>query len=158
MLKDNCFVTHLDISANKIGKKGAIAIGCMLIENASLQELNLSGCGIQGKDFKHFLNALSSNPHLRRLDFGYNDLGEEGAIYLGRSLAKNRKLELLDISWNNIRASGIEEMARGLETNEKLKELNLSCNCFSDDGASHLGTALIRNHYLKVLEMQSCGK
>ena len=156
MLKDNCFVTKLDLSENKIGKLGAEAIGEMLLENAALRELNLRGCGIHGKDVQRFLGAVRGNPHLKSLDFGYNDLGDEGAIHLGKALLRNQTLETLDVSWNNIRAPGIEELAKGLAQNKTLKELDLSWNYFLDDGAGHVRFALVQNCSLVVLEMRSC--
>lgn len=61
----------------------------MLLENATQQEVNLSSFGIHGKDIKQFLDALSFNPHLRSLDFSNIDLGDEGAIHLGRALSVN---------------------------------------------------------------------
>lgn len=52
MLKDNCFVLNLDFFENKIGKEGVGVIVEMLLENVFLYEVNLSGCGIYGKDIK----------------------------------------------------------------------------------------------------------
>lgn len=89
MFKDNCFVQNFDILENKIGRLGIRVIGDMLLENVLFQEVNLSGCEIYGKDIKQFLKVLFGNFYLKSLDFSYNDLGDEGVIYLGCVFFKN---------------------------------------------------------------------
>ena len=43
MLKENCYITHLDLSENSIGAPGAFAIAEMLSSNNTITHLFLRG-------------------------------------------------------------------------------------------------------------------
>ena len=58
--------------------------------------------------------------------FGYNGLGNEGALAVGDCLRNNNILTELDITCNRITLDGAIAIAKGLDTNENLRILKVS--------------------------------
>lgn len=50
MLKENCYITHLDLSNNGIGATGAVMLLDILASNTTVTYLNLSGKGRENCD------------------------------------------------------------------------------------------------------------
>nr|XP_006821490.1 PREDICTED: uncharacterized protein C14orf166B homolog [Saccoglossus kowalevskii] len=58
MLKENCYISELNLSSNKLGSQGARAVGDMLEHNTTLQRINLSANEFKDKDAEPFTQAL----------------------------------------------------------------------------------------------------
>jgi hypothetical protein len=89
---------------------------------------------------------------LAHLDINENDIGDDGAIFLGTALEFASSLEYLDLSFNNITDSGAQAVLDGL-TNAKslsLKFLKLSGNKISLPLAKKF-TEFVRTHPSVVL-------
>eukprot|EP01124_Arcella_intermedia_P014887 TRINITY_DN21446_c0_g1_i1.p1 TRINITY_DN21446_c0_g1~~TRINITY_DN21446_c0_g1_i1.p1 ORF type:complete len:341 (-),score=76.95 TRINITY_DN21446_c0_g1_i1:59-1081(-) len=100
-LKENKYLTRLDLFANSLGP---------------------TGCGL-------LANALKFNNVLRYLDLYGNSAGDAGAEEIGRMLKLNKALEELSLQCNGISETGMKEIAEGLAGNFTLKALNLAANC-----------------------------
>ena len=77
---------NLNLQDDRIGERGAMALG----------------------------QALEKNDALRTLDLRSNDIGATGAATLGESLHMNRGLVELDLRWNNIGKDNERVIARAL--------------------------------------------
>ncbi|GBG16065.1 Nucleotide-binding oligomerization domain-containing protein 2, partial [Hondaea fermentalgiana] len=56
---------------------------------------------------------------------GYNKIGDDGAVGLGKGLGKNRSLTYLNLSDNNIGDVGAEALVSALEKNTSLEIISL---------------------------------
>ncbi|CAF3911805.1 unnamed protein product [Rotaria magnacalcarata] len=108
---------------------------------------------------------LRNNNTLVILDLESNQIGDQGAQYLGEALKKNTKRTLLDLKHNQIGDLGAQYLDIyytllysnqigdiGIEyLNEKITALNLSDNGIGDKGAKFLSEALQKNTTLMEL-------
>ncbi|XP_012589686.1 PREDICTED: leucine-rich repeat-containing protein 74B isoform X4 [Condylura cristata] len=149
--------------------RGGVLPSCFLRQQSSL-ELNLRHRGLGPQGAQALASALTSNPHVRRLDLRDNGLcGADVEVLaralsknssicgeiLGPALAENTGLTQLNISWNHLRGPGAIAFAKGLEANIFLKVLDISYNGLGDSGASAVGDALKANNVLEELNMSN---
>lgn len=88
---------------------------------------------------------------LRTLDLRDCELGETGAINLGRALLINTHLETLLLEDNNIRTLGLRALLCG--GGLSLRELNLADNKLGSRGATYLGSMLCQLTALISLDL-----
>ena len=86
--------------------------------------------------------ALRHNSSLQELSISGADLGEKGAVELGKGLSKCKELRILSISVNNIGDEGLIGLCKGLKYCANLEELWVSHNNIGDLGALALGITL----------------
>ena len=72
-----CTLKTLNLSHNKFGDSGAMALAEALKENTSVAELDLSYNSIRSKGGIALFSALES-ANVATLDLGYNAIGESG--------------------------------------------------------------------------------
>ena len=89
-----------------------------------------------------------------QLDLNFNNIGEEGAKYIGEALLENTTLKKLNLLGNNIGDEGANYIGEALLKNTTLKELNLLDNNIGGEGAKYIGDALLKNTTLKVLSLR----
>lgn len=65
-------------------------------------------------------------------------------------LEGNAALQNLDVSWNNLRQESAAAIGRSLCLNRGLKSLNLAHNAFNDTPSQEVGDSLRVNETLKV--------
>ena len=92
-----------------------------LMNESSLQELNLSDCRI-GESIHVILNALGISK-LSALDISNNEIGNSGARLLSKALQLNHCLQKIFIDRNQITAEGFVELANALKLNRTLQSL-----------------------------------
>ncbi|XP_017306797.1 leucine-rich repeat-containing protein 74B isoform X2 [Ictalurus punctatus] len=153
MLKENLYITEIDLSENRLGECGIKALASMLLENTSLISLNLSGNHLDERAAKHLAPALTKNQHLQHLDLSHNRLGEAAGELLGAAVAENTGMKSLSLSWNCIRGKGAIALAKGLSANIFLQTVDLSYNGLGKEGASVLGEGLKDNNTLEELNI-----
>jgi Leucine-rich repeat (LRR) protein len=145
-LKNNTYLTELNIRGNKIGDAGAKALAKnttitqlfiysnklsaagakALAKNTTIARLDIRGnqIGAAGAE------ALAQNTTIAQLDISDNEIGAAGA----KALAKNTTIARLDIRGNQIGAAGAEALAQ----NTTIFELDISGNDIGDAGAEAL--------------------
>ena len=124
-LSNNTSLKKLDISHNKPGMKGSVALAEMLSCNKSLTELNLRLCDIPDAGLREIARGLLQNTSLKKLDISYNKPGMEGSVALAEMLSCNKSLTELNFECFDIPEAGLREIARALLQNTTLQTLTL---------------------------------
>ncbi|CAF0913728.1 unnamed protein product [Rotaria sp. Silwood1] len=145
----------LDLSNNKIGKKGFESIVDTLNYLPSLLYLSLAKCGIEDS-YGTRIGDLCRPKKLLELNLSGNEFEENACIFIGHALTENTNLLHLNLSWNLIRGVAPVSLFRGIEVNQSLTELDLSWNGLSYDGSVALRRVLIVNKVLQRLNINNC--
>ncbi|XP_075250689.1 dynein regulatory complex subunit 5-like isoform X2 [Convolutriloba macropyga] len=150
---------ELDLSFNKIGDKGARAVG-KLINNSKITRLNLLDNQIGHQGMAAIAHALKKPTALKHLNLRLNRLGDEGAQSLCVSLLDNSTVETLNIAANDITEQTSQFIAQLIVSNNTLCELDLSCNQLGTDGGKQLQEAMESNTQITKLELKlaKCGQ
>jgi Ran GTPase-activating protein (RanGAP) involved in mRNA processing and transport len=101
----------LDLSDNRLGQAGALAIAAQGSRLSSLASLAINGAGL-GDEGVATLAACSSVDDLRSLEVAENAVGPKGAGRLAEWIAV-RKLAHLDVSSNPLEVGGLEQLLAG---------------------------------------------
>jgi len=124
-------ITALWVSMNKLDDEGCIKIANAVKNYPYMKRLCIASNMISSIGLRDILNALQNHPSLIMLDIGAykatkdmgvlpNNVGDEGAYYIGEYLKNNRKLQLLDISQNGISDNGMALVINGYLDNDSL--------------------------------------
>jgi hypothetical protein len=89
--------------------------------------------------------------HLTKLNVIFKQIGDVGAIGLGKALEVNTKLTELNLDGKQIGDAGPIGLCKALKINTTLTELNINSNQIGDAGAVGLGKALEVNATLTML-------
>lgn len=148
--KTNTTVDTLSIQIPIFYKKRIQSLSNILMNNTTLQTLNLGGTLLKNSSIvqiAHSLNQVSITSLLLR---GCS-LQTPGVIALGTALTTNTTLQTLDISLNPFDSGAIEALGTALSVNTTLTELNLQI-CFSESSAP-LAIGLRSNTTLTSLDI-----
>ncbi|CAF2220004.1 unnamed protein product [Rotaria magnacalcarata] len=152
--------TELWLYGNKITSKGVSILAKSLINNSTLQSLDLSFNQIYDVGVFELTRALSSNQKssLMFLYLSKNGIGNDGASYLSEMLKTNQSLKELWLSNNEVGNEGVKKLAGALAYHDKkLKFLSLSMNIFITDLCiDSLIEMLKHNQTLKELWIEDC--
>ncbi len=117
-------VSALDISANQLGlsTEAIAALGTLLETSTALRRLRASDnlLGPSGARVVAERLRTAAESALVELDFGWNEVGDDGAASLADALPHAPRLERLDLSGNRLLAegrighTGVERLDRGL--------------------------------------------
>ena len=106
-LHSSTSLKKLDISHNKLGMEGSIALAEMLSYNKSLTELNLNlrGCDVPESGLREIAKALLCNMSLKKLNISHIShishlLGMEGSLAVTEILSCNKSLT--EVNLNNV--------------------------------------------------------
>ncbi|MFY9590228.1 hypothetical protein [Rickettsia endosymbiont of Halotydeus destructor] len=133
-LKTNTTLTELNLSYNKIGDEGAIAIGDGFNDMA-LTSLNLENNYIGDEGAIAIGRGLKNNTILTSLNLHYNQIGYEGAIAIGEGLKSNMALNSLNLWYNEIEEEGAIAIIERIKNNMALTSLNLGRNKIKKEAA-----------------------
>ncbi|XP_069614748.1 leucine-rich repeat-containing protein 74B isoform X3 [Ranitomeya imitator] len=148
-------IKELHLCDNKLALKGAKALSLMLLENITLQRVNLSGNEFDEPAASYFSEALMNNQKLEFMDLSHNMFGDRSGEILGAAIAENTGMLELNLSWNHFRKKGAVAIAKGLGANIFLRVLDLSYNGFGNEGAAALGDALKVNNVLEEVNISN---
>ena len=99
--------------------------------------------GQQDGGFEHLLMPIRVKMKLRHLDLSSNNIGDEGARYVSKSIHGMRELRHLDLSSNNIGDEGAKYLSQSIGYHmSKLRHLDLSSNNIGDEGAKYLSESI----------------
>lgn len=96
LLRENFYITELDLAENKIKSPGAKAIAEVLNDNNTIKTLNLSWSEFKDKDAACLAEGIRVNQTLVWLDLSHNNFCEEAGVLFGK------KYKTL-IEWSNRR-------------------------------------------------------
>ncbi|CAL1544492.1 unnamed protein product [Lymnaea stagnalis] len=152
MLKENCFITELNLSDNHLNKCAEHL--CQTIErNDTLRRVSLSGNGFDDITAQHIANMILTTTKLEYLNLSHNNLGEKSGLLLGPAISENLCLKELDLSWNHLRRKGAVAVAAGVKSNVFMKKVNLSWNGFGLEASTALMEALKANSVLEEIDL-----
>ena len=160
----NTSVKTLDLHGNAIGDQGVEALAKVLrakhcrTVNTTLEcknvEIELYNCSIGPVGTQLLAQGLCSNTTVKKISFGDNPIGDEGAMafasMLGGSISRvvgfeNAQTALQDVNLSlcSIGSVGAQHLAQALCVNTSVKTLDLSHNLLGDEGAKALAEMLM---------------
>jgi Ran GTPase-activating protein (RanGAP) involved in mRNA processing and transport len=146
------------LSGCDLDASAAILLSRALAVAANLQTLDLSQnkCGDSGT--LAICHALKGSTSLLKLNLHQNGIGARGGQEIGELLSfSGLRLKKLNVSWNSIRGHGASALCRAVGSNMYLQRLDASWNFLGENSASELGDALARNNSLLYLNLEHCG-
>ncbi len=99
-LLNNESIQYLDISHNKISNDGARLVSRLISNNDSLRKIDLSDNNIDDEGAKHMARALIKGSKITGLSLRLNKMSDEGVRCLFEGLQGCKDLEFLDVSFN----------------------------------------------------------
>ncbi|VDP31841.1 unnamed protein product [Schistosoma mattheei] len=155
MLRENTFITNLNLSENHLTSKSAEYLCETLALSTELLQLNLRKNLFDDIAGKFFSELITTTRKLKYMNISYNDLGELSCQYIGRALPQATTLTEFDLSWNRLGRGKMNIFGKGLAENINLKHLNLSANGIGPKkGCTDLAYALKNNLTLETLDLR----
>ena len=165
---------EINMSHNKIAKKGSIKIAEVIKFNTQLQLLNISYCGIPDDGAIAISESYKSNKTLQELIISWNsdqvivntvhlswklsekNIGNTGALIVSNLLSLNKTVKILQlsISHNNIFKEGVVAISDCLNN---LQDVNMSHNKISFKEAEKIAELIKDNTTLVKLNISFCG-
>ena len=172
------YLTHLDMSYNKITDEAAHDIATLLFHNSELKEVDLSNNLMQTPGVTIMCKVISTLANLRKLNISNNNIIGETACDIANALSKIKPLEELSLNYDLEESSPIKvfltmknfttcsiklnvgdakmsdlivhNIAAVLNDAIKLKELDLSYNNLDAMGISNIFKKLNISHLTKI--------
>mmetsp|Transcript_6195 Transcript_6195/g.6363 ORF Transcript_6195/g.6363 Transcript_6195/m.6363 type:complete len:344 (+) Transcript_6195:173-1204(+) len=125
-------IGFLELLDDKIGPRGALALGTSLSQSNNLSLLTLkldynSMLGLEGT--VNLCKGLRTNATLKQLHLSFCQLPPEAGVPLSEVIANTRSsLEVLGLTGNRLGGKGLSGICKGLIVNTKLKTLYLADN------------------------------
>lgn len=128
--KNYCRIVELTLDQCGIEDEGAYELSEMLMVNASLEILNVTGenNAIGSDSVCAIAKALQVNDKLKTLDLSTVQLQDHGACEIGKMLSTNQSLETLCLEHTLVGDEGATALAEGLAANKTLEMLILYYN------------------------------
>ncbi|ELU16968.1 hypothetical protein CAPTEDRAFT_151888 [Capitella teleta] len=155
-LRNNIFVTALDLRYNNITDVGSKHIAKLLEETATLEELNLMNNDIGEEGAKDIAQALLKNETLKKLRMSGNKIGFKGGMCFAQTLQINTTLEELDLGDTDLTTDCVIALATVLRANSTLKSLNANRPILfshQEETTVHFANMLKVNRSLKELHL-----
>ncbi|KAL0239391.1 hypothetical protein GEMRC1_009499 [Eukaryota sp. GEM-RC1] len=110
--------------------------------NTFITEINFGWNNIGDEGALAFAELLKFNSSITKLSLDHNSIGTVGAIALAKSLKVNSSIMEINLHYNSIGTEGATELAKSLKTNSSIIKLNLSENCIGTEGVVELAKTL----------------
>ena len=146
---------ELYVGNNRMGPKGIKAISLELLQNTTLQMLDVSCNAIKCQGATSLAIALrnATESGLRTIDISGNNLGTAGMKPFADLLSVDRRLEGVFACRNDIGVDGAVLLCNALKVNYTLKDLRLEGNNIGDRGSVMLAESLAGDrHTTSALE------
>ncbi|KRX10135.1 hypothetical protein PPERSA_08538 [Pseudocohnilembus persalinus] len=126
----------VNLSNNNLEDKGANQILFYMLDNSSIQSLDISANGITDKVIPTLKNLLQKSNYLNELYLSWNNITAIGGYQIATALEKNIELAVLDLSYNSLchnsqnnKFAGVEIVKTITESvRSQMKHLDLSYN------------------------------
>lgn len=102
-------ISKLQFKAGEIDNEDVKVLAEALWYNTKITHLSLIGIGMMPYGVKAIANMLQHNSKIKYLNLMLNDIGNEGARYLSKSIGN---LFVLNLSHNNILGYGVRYLAK----------------------------------------------
>eukprot|EP00002_Diphylleia_rotans_P040044 TRINITY_DN9406_c0_g1_i1.p1 TRINITY_DN9406_c0_g1~~TRINITY_DN9406_c0_g1_i1.p1 ORF type:complete len:1339 (+),score=264.87 TRINITY_DN9406_c0_g1_i1:70-4086(+) len=149
--------TALAMRYNKIGDEGISALAMTLSALHGLQAIAFGGNMITDKGL-YALEPLLKSPQFRELKMDYNQITNDGMIWLAKVINKNHDFSLMRLSFraNQITEDGVAAVFDALtRTKTSLKEIAFGYNDAGRVGAQALAACLIsRKTELQLVDLE----
>lgn len=156
VLKQNNFITNLDLRFNNLTNNGAVYIAKFLQDGCSLFHLNLMGNDIETDGAEQIAKALHRNDNLRSLRMTGNKIGNKGGMFFAAMLQINSTLEELDLGDCDLGIESLIAFATVLKQNGSIKSINLNRPLFyilQEDTSIHIALMLKVNNTLQEIHL-----
>ena len=133
-LKQNRAIGSLNLSGNKLGGPGGMALADLLQTNSTLEALYASNCELDTAALIALATVLRDNTSLRVLDVSRplaKTVMDEPANHFARMLKVNTTLHELDMSKSGLSDKGLQLLAESVYRagpNSRLEVLKVKCN------------------------------
>ena len=143
-------ISLINLSSNNIGSLGCVEfVKLFNNSNCQLRGLNFGNNNIDDEGVKQLSNAVV-NSQLSSLNLGNNKITDEGVKQLSNA-AVNSQLSSLNLASNNITDEGVKQLSNAV-VNSQLSSLDLACNNITDEGVKQLSNAVV-NSQLSSLDL-----
>ena len=155
-------VNMLRLGHNQIDDQGASFLSDALVDNHTLEKLDLEGNALGVVGAESLAKALESNSTLLVLSLGYNSIsnkfepnmdwlkyksiGDDGARYLADALKINTTLKVIGLERGGVRDEGAIALAEALRVNDSLRTMHMDENVIGERGFEALTDAMRVNH------------
>ena len=143
---------YLNINNNQITEEAGEALASVVMHNAGLEELHLSGNNL-GEGMLIVSKALEHISTLRSLDMGNNNISKEVAGKLALAISANENLEEIRLYDSKLSSSAIV-ILQSLGTISTLKYLNFNNNQMTEDAGEALASLILYNTGLEELHLR----
>lgn len=144
---------RLQVNNNPIGDDGATALILALREADTVEELNMSGCGLSTCAWSHRIRIMSK---LSYLNVSHNKIADWGCQELCEGLCTSFCVRHLDISANIFHGQLCLALGRLIESNKGISILNLSYTYMIPSVWYAIGQSLQLNNTLATLDLRYC--
>ncbi|XP_072329718.1 leucine-rich repeat-containing protein 34 isoform X2 [Scyliorhinus torazame] len=160
LLRQNTYITGLDLKYNNITNCGAELFGKMLLESCTVTDLNLM-CNDIGRNGAEWLaKGLQLNRSLKTLRMNGNKIGDAGGMHFATMLQLNKTLESLDLGDCDLEIQSLIAFATVLNNNKTLKALDVGrpiLYSIQEEAIVHLAYMLHVNQTLQELHLAKMG-
>ena len=119
----------------------------------TLKIINLERNNIGDDEASEIAKTLLVNQSLEELKIKRKHITERDSSTLAEGVQGNKPLKILNLGWNKIGDDGASEIAKTLLVNQSLEELNMEYNFITERGASALAEGLHGSKTLKILNL-----
>ena len=148
------YLTHLDMSCNKITDEAAHDIAAILIHNPELKELDLSNNLMQTPGVTIVCKAIRILTNLSKLNISNNNITDEAIWDLAIVLSKMKPLEEFILNYN-LEASNPVQIFLTMKSCTSLFKLNVGSTEITDLAACTFNiAAVLKNGNIKINKMK----
>ena len=145
----------LDVSHNEVSREAANEISSVIVNNRSLQYLNLSACNLEEDSLITISDSLACITHLVSIDVSYNCITEKAAYKVAIALRKNTSLERLSF------CACFEDNAaltifNAISQHSGITHLNINLNVINSGLADLIVSVLMNNTNIDHVDFGQC--
>ena len=149
-------IRYLDLSKNGITVEGASIISQFLLDNKTLQKLNLSNNNsslFKSDGIEYITNSLIDSPNIKYIDFSGMNITGCGE-FISELITKNKSIESLILKNNALNSNDFKNIFNAIKLNKFLKLIDISYNDMGGNSAlEYIRDAIKENESLCELNM-----
>ena len=128
----------------------------IIIQNKSLQLLNLAYCHLKENGLVAITRALQMITSLKHLYLGSNCITNAASLEIALVVSTNCKLQSLSLCNCGLQETELMVIAQALHDISSIKHLDLSHNNITDRAATVIASAIANNAAMKYLDFSFC--